>query len=111
MCDIYGDTSDVWSETTQRARKPWTCCECGAPIPAGTIYTRFGSLFDGHWDTFRMHYECRVLWGSVAGDLCGHPGYVLAGGLPEELHEYGDEAAPYAARFEQIRQHYTEATP
>ncbi len=110
MCYI-DEPSDVWSETTVRARKPHRCFECDRTIPAGVRYVRFGSLFDGHWDTFRMHYECRVLWGSMAGDLCGKPGFVMAGGLEEELDQYAGEPAvePYRARFEAIKAKYAAA--
>lgn len=112
MCTL-DEPSDVWSETIVRARRPHRCCECGAPIPPGVKYVRIGSLYDHRWDTFTMHYECRVLWGAMAGDLCGKPWFVMAGGLAEELGQYHGElaAVPYAERFEQIKAKYTAQEP
>jgi hypothetical protein len=116
MCYV-GDSSDVWDEEMVRARKPHRCDECRTEIPTGVRYIRIGSLYEGQWETLRMHFECRVLWGAVHLDLCEGRGAMMVGGLDEELRnyedEYGDEGArvlPYAQRFEAIREKYARAT-
>lgn len=119
MC-YDGDGCDAWTPHVQRARKPYKCDECDAPIPAGVRYVRIGSLFDGHWETMRVHWECLQLWYTVQLHLCGGRGLIIIGGLDEELREYDDEnvrfgtddepqeteAAPYRARLEAIRAKY-----
>lgn len=111
MCDTSNNAS-VFDVRYVRARKQHRCEECRAPIPVGILHARIGMLIEGSWSTNRMHYECLVLWGSAAGELCGHPGYVFVGGLWEELGEYdGDPAAePYRQRFKQIRAIYEART-
>lgn len=122
MCYV-GDACDVWREELVRARKLHRCDECFAPIPVGCRHVRIGSLFEGHWDTHRVHWECRILWGAVRQDLCKGKGLIVIGGLDEELSEYESdtaawddddkpietEAAPYRRRFEEIKAKYREA--
>lgn len=106
MCDLDWP-STVWNEQIVRARKPHRCYECRTPIPVGCNHVRIGSLCDGNWDTYRMHWECTVLWRSMSADLCGQS-VIIAGGLDEELEQYRDEEGlPYRERFEAIKAHYS----
>lgn len=89
MCYSDGESCDVWNEETFRARKEYRCDECFAPIPKGVKYIRIGSLYEGSWDTLRVHWECLVLWGAVRLDLCKGQGAIMIGGLDQELDEYG----------------------
>lgn len=55
-----GECSTIWEETQPKARIEHKCSECREPIPAGTRYTQIKSLFDGHWDTFKICHKCDV---------------------------------------------------
>lgn len=62
MCfDTDGESSDVWEETWQRARKEHACDECRETILVGEVYQRIGSLYDGRWSTFRFCPACLYL--------------------------------------------------
>lgn len=85
MCDTDMDPCDVWNETTQKARKSHRCDECGLPVTPGRLYVRVGSLYDGRWDTYRAHNECRALVRFVEKEVCGDHGSIPIGGLDEEI--------------------------
>lgn len=90
MCAIdgaEGSTITIWHETTPRARKPWTCIECGRTIPPGEQYLRVAELYDGRWSTLRTCHHCDAA-GEWLRAACG--GY-LAYGLAEELRDHWDE--------------------
>lgn len=107
MCDIYGETCEVWVETVRRARKQHTCCECDAPIPVGHEYVQINSVFDGRGSTDRRHTACVVIWDVIARDLCGHPGYSLLHGLQPEIEEQGEEErAPLEEALDLVRSTY-----
>lgn len=69
MCIIDTDTCDIWTEKRPRARKRHECCECGGPIPVGCTHVRIDLLYDGNWDSDRMHVECRALWTFMVEDV------------------------------------------
>jgi hypothetical protein len=52
------ETCTVWNETDRRARKEHVCDECREPITRGELHKYITSLFDGHWDTYRMCLLC-----------------------------------------------------
>lgn len=45
-------------ETYPKARKQYTCCECGSTIDIGEEYQRVTGLFDGSWETWRTCIVC-----------------------------------------------------
>lgn len=103
MC-FDGDPCDVWDETFPRARKEHRCEECRLPIPVGDVHARVGTLFEGHWDTYRVHAGCLDLVRFIDKELCGSTGFYI-GGLGEEIgqqdgedgHTSHDEDAPCPA--------------
>jgi hypothetical protein len=95
MCDVYGEYSKVWDETIVRARKRYVCDECGLGIPVACRYVRVGSLYDGHWDTFRLHIECKRLGQVISFEYCGAHGRWLVGSMNEEIAEYEEERIPW----------------
>ncbi len=69
-CATYGyDPPDVFDESTVRAAKPHTCCECGDPIHKGTPYVRSKGLWDGRWDTFHTCVPCS----RIRESMCNPP--------------------------------------
>ena len=66
-CD---DGPTLYSAREIVARKPHTCCECGATIPAGDTYERVKGLWDGAWATYATCERCADLRESVASKLC-----------------------------------------
>jgi len=93
MCDAADDEScTVWSETTPRARKAHQCTECRMPIAVGVRHTRISSMFDGHWEEYRLHTDCHALVKHIAFDVCGQSVYFLAydtlrARVREHMHE------------------------
>jgi len=53
--DSDSDSSDFWSESMVKARKPHTCAECGDIITAGALYERASGKSDGEmWSFARL---------------------------------------------------------
>lgn len=78
------DLASVWNETTQKARKPHKCGECGREIEPGELYVRVWAIgsegpFQGKWCA-----HCDVgkdwLWENCSGSLLG--------GVIEDLEEH-----------------------
>ncbi len=66
MCYVVDDIAKVWDITTPRARKSHWCHECYAEtILPGQQYERVGTLFDGHWRTYRLCLSCVSLRDAV----------------------------------------------
>lgn len=114
MCS-FDNEADFWSEEEHTARKPYTCEECFAPIPAGARYVRHAMVMDRSCSTLRTHVECMKLWRAVHKKLCGGEGLIMIGGLWEELMQYGvraPETWSFRMRYAAIQRKYrkTEAT-
>lgn len=58
MCFDYDGYSEVWNETTPRARKPYRCCECGGTIAKGEQYRNVFSVYEGDAMTSRTCLAC-----------------------------------------------------
>lgn len=56
-----GELATVWDVHRVRARRQHTCVGCRQPICVGTQHDRIGRLYDGEWDTLRVHLECHEL--------------------------------------------------
>lgn len=59
MCRTDGE--DYWNlcETkVRKARKPWTCGECGRSIEIGERYENVTGLWEGEWVTERTCLRC-----------------------------------------------------
>ena len=66
-----GDTATVWNVIRVRARREHVCAGCRHPICVGTQHDRIGRLYEGEWDTLRLHLECHELarrLGAESGD-------------------------------------------
>lgn len=62
MCDVsYDDVCAVWSVTRRKARKPYKCGACGAPIAIGEVYVYLFSVFDGDPQTARWCAPCHEI--------------------------------------------------
>jgi hypothetical protein len=46
----------------KRSRKEHRCTECGGTIKKGWRYWRCAGLWDGVWETFRMHQVCNLIY-------------------------------------------------
>ena len=53
-----GEYPEFFFETFPKARKKYTCCECGEMILPGSIYQRCYGKWDGHVDTFKTCMAC-----------------------------------------------------
>src|SRR5271154_24336 len=79
MCDLDyddGDAPSVWSERLQKARKPYRCVCCHAPIAVGEQYLYHFSVSDGLAWTERMCKACdeiRDQFGKEHGDQMPAP--------------------------------------
>lgn len=81
MCD----RPDVYRESIVRARKPYTCCECGWLIAVGEAHRYCWGVWDGGARDYRMCAPCyavSTLVLSQDADAC-----VVLGGLWEEVTE------------------------
>jgi hypothetical protein len=52
--------TEFFSETKQKAKKQYVCCECGSPIFAGEPYWISTGKWEGVIDTFKQHPWCRA---------------------------------------------------
>jgi hypothetical protein len=98
MCYDSDDGASVWKERTIRARRHHRCNDCHREIPVGRHHVRILSLYDGHWETMRVHSECAALSEFVRTKICeaeGEHGFIQIGGLGEEISildgEYGGQ--------------------
>ena len=41
-----------------KARKEYTCCECGDRIKKGTLHRVYSGLWDEKWETYRFCMTC-----------------------------------------------------
>jgi hypothetical protein len=97
-CD-YDDVADAWIVTMPKARKRHKCYECYGPILPGEVYKRVGSLFDGHWETYKTCPRCLAIIDYVDAHIPCFKRCLLAGGLYEdggakETVEYYADKAP-----------------
>ena len=51
----------VYDQKTHRARKPYTCGECGTTIQPGDLYHRHAGVWDGEWSVHRLCDPCQNL--------------------------------------------------
>jgi|SRR5688572_8133270 len=100
MCMIDGgDKAEMWSESTQRARKTHKCGECGREIQRGELYWKVFGVHEGYPFSGKWCAHCNVakswLWKN-----CG--GSVLEGVIEdclEHVQDYrGREFTPALAR-------------
>lgn len=52
------DAPEMMTESTPKARKDHTCCECREVIPRGERYHLVSGKWDGNFDTFRTCRRC-----------------------------------------------------
>jgi hypothetical protein len=102
MCDYLGDDrSDVWHETTVRARVAHRCDEeCGIPIAIGQVHVRVNSLYCGSWSTLRVHSSCYDLHKFIQFDICRRADIVVGGTpLRDRVREHLPESPGLALRY------------
>lgn len=58
-CDIDYAEAEIVRRSAPRARKAYTCHECGGPINPGDEYDRWDQLEDGAWFAFTVGGEPR----------------------------------------------------
>ena len=63
MCEL----PDVFSQTTRRARRNHTCCECDLMIRPGERYEVIKGLWYVRWETYKTCLSCAA-WRKVAVD-------------------------------------------
>lgn len=74
-CDC--EPSDVWNQVSRRARKPYECCECSAPIVVGETYVYVSWLYDGHWGHERLCERCSDRYGQYRSLTSGYACCIL----------------------------------
>lgn len=57
----YCEIPEFYYETFPKARKPYRCVECSAPIEVGEKHLYYRMKFDGDFDHARQHMVCREL--------------------------------------------------
>ena len=67
-CDI---APEFYSEEKVKARKAHRCDECHRAIPIGTIYVKIAGKWDGEFQTYEQHVECRDFAAKVNIDYIG----------------------------------------
>lgn len=85
MCSCDAEPAKVWTECDRKARKPYWCEECRAPIAVGAVYRYVTALHDGSWETYRFCLRCAQLgsdFNRVDSDGCWP-----LGGLIEAVFE------------------------
>jgi len=55
-CDY--EPADLYYPSFRRARKPYSCAECAAPIAVGEKYEYVFGVWDGNRDSFRTCANC-----------------------------------------------------
>lgn len=88
MCFYDYEPWEFVRTTSPRARKQHVCCECGGPIPVGTLHRLNAGKADGAFSVLRYHIECEALWDFVHKELCDGEGAIIIGCLCEEIAEY-----------------------
>ena len=96
-----GESFSVWEDTTRKASKSWTCCECGDEIKSGSTYEYFRGLFDGSWDTYRTCARCALvaadffrgrMLGCMVEDFQAEHGFDYRDGIPADFTPCGKDA-------------------
>lgn len=54
--------SDFGDSSCPKARKPYRCEYCLGPIPQGERHFKWAGVYDGEWQSWRMHEECHEDW-------------------------------------------------
>lgn len=103
MCAV--DDCEPWTvvnHTRPKARKEYSCVECGRPIRIGETYAKCVGMCDGYWSTSRTCLHCRAM-GAFMNEMCG--GYPISQ-LREELEEHwreGYASIPFGRLIVQMR--------
>lgn len=58
MCGYSGETPSAFWESTPRARKEHTCCECLSTIAIGETYHLAKGVWDGEFQIYRTCEIC-----------------------------------------------------
>jgi hypothetical protein len=53
---------DFFNVKTVKAAKPHSCEQCGRQIAVGTVHEYAAGKFDGDFNAYREHLECRAAW-------------------------------------------------
>jgi hypothetical protein len=85
----WTEPCDLWREGKVRARKRYSCCECGGSIEVGELHGVAKQLCDHQWFTDRRCPACLILAELVATILRECP---LWRGLEETIDEQVTQA-------------------
>ena len=91
-CDI-DDPPEFYDEGTRRARKIHRCCECGGPIPVGTVHRYMTGKWDDRVETYRECPMCTEVrdWARISLDcFCSNIFGELHSDVMEMLSDLGD---------------------
>ena len=61
-------------QSEQKARKQHKCVWCGEAIEIGETYSYWAGIFEGEFQTNKMHLECEKVCSSKENDYC-HDGF------------------------------------
>lgn len=92
MCVIDLEPSDVWRETTRKARKEHVCSSCRGVILQNDVYLEHFSLFEGYPTRAKMCSLChrdRAVFSAAHSQMLCTPIY-FPDALEECIHD-GDE--------------------
>jgi len=83
------DLPDISETHRPKARKQYTCCECGRAIVPGERHERTRGLWEGRWETYRTCVPCVAL----RHELTGGKGFTFET-LADVADFYGREFPP-----------------
>lgn len=100
MCSGGDYPPAVMNQSTPKARKQHTCCECGLPIPVGAKYVYTWGIWDGTPDVYKQHVECHELLDFISKNFCDNEPWTF-GSLRDEVGEYSAELTAMLTAIEE----------
>jgi hypothetical protein len=89
-----GEPATIYREELRRARKQYSCGECGDPIKVGALHEVSTGLWDGKWYTHRTCARCvnvrtdyfyRWIYGCMVEDFIEAHGFDYRDGIPADF--------------------------
>ena len=95
----------VFEKVCRKARKPYTCVECGGVIEPGTEYMHIHGCWDGEWDHYRQCVPCNTAMRDGAHQ---HTGLAEEGPCFGGVWDWWEGECDSKEQFEQLKASYFE---